>query len=113
MGGVKKMGNEKQAHKKGKMTEDEFKKLPPQEQAKIIKARQERFKELEKVAQQSINDIASNSVSEREYHAKFNKVYNYVRKGLVILKARKITGSETGKDLYDSTLALLNHAQEL
>lgn len=53
------------------------------------------------------------SPSQRQYNVKFAKVYNFVRKSLVILRAKKITKKLQGEELYKATLDMLEKAKEI
>lgn len=60
----------------------------------------------------SVESFMEESTSERQYHAKFMKMYKFVRKAFVVLNARKVSGKERGENLYNSALEVLESAKE-
>lgn len=82
-------------------------------QTEVSEATKERIKKMNAKADEDVSfeAFASESTSERQYHAKFMKMYKYVRKAFVILNARKVSGKETGEDLYNSALEVLENAK--
>jgi hypothetical protein len=84
-------------------------------QVEISEATKERMKKMNARADEdvSVESFESESTSERQFHQKFMKIYKYVRKALVILNARKISKKETGEDLYNSALEVLENAKTL
>jgi hypothetical protein len=81
----------------------------------VSEATKERMKKMNAKADEdvSVESFESDSTSERQFHQKFMKIYKYVRKSLVILNARKVSKKETGEDLYQSALDVLENAKTL
>lgn len=94
-------------------TEEEFKKLPKEKQQKIIEARNKRINRLNSLANQSLGNIEEGNPTDREFNSKFYRMYIFVRKGLVILRAKKVTGQLTGEELYNQTIAMFEKAKEI
>lgn len=94
-------------------TEEEFKKLPKAEQERILKDRAERKQYLQNLAKEDAFDVKGVNPSERQFNSKFNRMYNYVRKSLSVLRAKKITKTLTGEALYNETLKVFEIAKEL
>lgn len=82
-------------------------------QTEVSEATKERLAKMKAKADEDVSfeSFESESTSERQYHAKFMKMYKYVRKAFVILNARKISKKETGEDLYNSALEVLENAK--
>lgn len=62
----------------------------------------------QKNANKDLFEMAQEELTDRQYNAKFKSLYNRVRKGLVILNARKVTKKQSGKALYDETIDFLS-----
>jgi hypothetical protein len=95
-----------------KISDDELAKMSKEKRDKILLARKERVDRLKELASTDIEALATESTSEREYNAKFNKMYAFVRKGFVVLKAKKVTGDLSGEELFNEATALLEKALE-
>ena len=94
-----------------KYTDEELNALPEDEKKRILLARKERKQKLQETANIDLEELQEESISDREYNSKFSKVYTYVRKGLVVLAAKKKTGGLIGVDLWNETLELIENAR--
>jgi hypothetical protein len=104
------MANEMRGHK---YTEEEFKNLAPKKQQEIIKARKARETRLAELDDTEMSDIMTSTVTESQLNAKFNKIFKTVRKGLLVLRAKKIKGSLVGTELIEATEKLFEDSLEL
>ena len=98
-----------------KYTEEELGKMPKDKREKILVARKERTQKLKENAARDISaeTFSAESSSDREFNGKFNKIYAFVRKGLVSLHAKKTLKEVVGAHLYNATLTLLEEAKTL
>lgn len=99
---------EQKKTKKGRITEEEFNKLPKDKQNEILAKRKARENEIKMKANTDLNDLLE-SDSDRELASKFNKVYSFVRKSLVVLNAKKQSG-ENRQELINTTKEMLTKA---
>ena len=96
-------------------TKEELAKMPKDKRDKIEQTRAEIEKRLINASKQSIDvaDFVTENTSERVYNSKFSKMYVYVRKALVTLKAKKQLGELSGEELYNTALEVLENAKTL
>lgn len=96
-----------------KYTDAELAKMTKEDREDILNARKAVKARIEKNANASIDDLETASITERECASKFKKIYEYVRKGLVILRAKKISKKMTNSEVLAKTYELFEKAQNL
>jgi hypothetical protein len=99
----------------GRMSKEEFNKLPKQEQEKILKQRDENRKEreaeLKKVA--TLDYTLEGEQTDRQKSALFNSIYATGRKAFVVLSAKKKTGVSIDEVLAETREMLVTLSEKI
>lgn len=96
--------------KKGKLTEEEFNKLPQKERDRILEQRKKNKEALEAKSEMNLSSFSDNT-TETELVRTFNKSYKVLRDNTVILMAKKKTG-ENIKDICEELYNTVSEVSE-
>jgi len=99
---------EKKIGRKG-FSEEEFKKFPKAKQETILAQRAARIQRTKNLASVNLNEVNSSELTDSQYNAKFNKAFKLIRKGLLVLRAKKVAKILQGESLWNETIAFLNN----
>lgn len=85
-----------------KMSEEEFKKLPKQEQERLAKARKEREQKQKQLASKEVSSDTTATLSEKQFNGKYTRTCAVIRENIRILTAKKQIGTLKGEELYNT-----------